>query len=456
MLPALTPDSILVIGHRNPDTDTIASAVGYAWLLNQTGKGNYVAGRVGEVNSQTAFALKHFGLEAPTLVSDVRPRVSDVTEALPAIRKGEKVLDACKSIAKTRRPVAVLDANRKPVGLISGGGLFAYMADALSSASVLALAQELESTAETAIEAGKMTLDATEYIRDVVNPALRSEQDDFLVVDEDGQYVGLCRKSSLLSPPQRKIIMVDHNELEQAVPGLAEAEIVEVLDHHRLNTLPTSIPIRFNIEPVGSCSTLVAERGEDMKLTFPAAIAGLLLCGLLSDTLIFRSPTATERDVYAAKQLARMAEIAPPNSDDKQIMAAIEQLGGDLLGSGAGLASRKPDDIVNTDIKFYDVGGARVGIAQVEVTSFTELSSKFQELYDALKALSDAEKLSLAMLMVTDVVLGNSRLVCVGQQRLIAALPYTRINDHLLDAPGTVSRKKQLLPMVLAALEQAM
>ncbi len=139
----------------------------------------------------------------------------------------------------------MLDANRKPVGLISGAGLFAYMADALSSTSVLALAQELESGAETAIEAGKMTLGALEYIRDVVNPALRSEQDDFLVVDEDGRYVGLSRKSSLLSPPARKIIMVDHNELEQAVPGLAEAEIDEVLDHHRLNSLPTSIRFAF-------------------------------------------------------------------------------------------------------------------------------------------------------------------------------------------------------------------
>jgi manganese-dependent inorganic pyrophosphatase len=449
------PDSILVLGHRNPDTDTIASAVGYAWLLNQTGQGTYLAGRVGEVNSQTAFALKRFGVDAPTLVSDVRARVIDVTEPLPAIRRGEKVLDACRSIAKTRRPVAVLDEQRKPVGLISGGGLFAYMADALSSTSVLALAQELESTAESAIEPGKMTLGAREYIRDVVNPALRSEQDDFLVVDEEGRYVGLSRKSSLLSPPQRKIIMVDHNEPEQAVPGLAEAEIVEVLDHHRMNSLPTSIPIRFNIEPVGSCSTLVAERGEDMGHAFPPSIAGLLLCGLLSDTLIFRSPTATERDEKTAKGLARMAQIAPADADDKQLMAAIEGLGGELLGAGAGLAARAASEIINTDIKFYDVSGARVGIAQVEVTSFSELASKLPELYDGLKALAESEKLALAMLMVTDVVLGNSRLVSVGQTRLISALPYTRIGENLLDAPGTVSRKKQLLPMVLAALEQA-
>src|ERR1700690_961680 len=131
------PDSILVIGHRNPDMDAIASAVGYAWLLNEVNDANYIPGRAGQVNAQTAFALDHFGVDAPMLVTDVRPRVGDLTESLPYLHEGQTLLNACQMIARTRRPAPLLDANQKPVGLLSGAGLFAHLAEALSSTSVL-------------------------------------------------------------------------------------------------------------------------------------------------------------------------------------------------------------------------------------------------------------------------------------------------------------------------------
>jgi manganese-dependent inorganic pyrophosphatase len=447
------PDSTLVIGHRNPDTDAIASAVGYAWLLKQTG-GNYIAGRAGQVNAQTAFALDHFSVESPSLVTDVRVRVGDLVEVLPSLTKGQTLLEACQSTARTRRPSALLDEAQRPIGLITGAGLFATMAEALSSTSVLALAKEFDRPAESAADTASTILNAEEYIRDVLNQVLRSDQDEFIVVEENGRYVGLVRKSFLLSPPRRRIVLVDHNELAQAVPGLEEAEVVEVLDHHRLSTMPTSVPIRFQVEPVGSCSTLVAEHGFELGQTFPEGIAGMLLCGILSDTLTFRSPTATPRDRAAAARLAAMAKLVKARADEEQVNAAIADLGGRLLAAGAGLGMRSGDEIVNTDIKFYEANGLKVGIAQVEVANLSELTSRLADLKESLQNMTVNQGLALALLMVTDVVLGNSRLVAEGQPRLITALPYPRLDDDTLDAPGIMSRKKQLLPTVLAVLSQ--
>ncbi len=435
--------------------DAIASAIGYAWLLGKTSSEKYIAGRVGQVNAQTSFALDYFKVDAPMLVTDVWTRVSDLVETMPSLHRGQTLLEACQSIARTRRPAPLLDDNHKPIGLISGAGLFATMADALSSTSVLALAKEFDRPAEAAVDTSSIILQGEEYIRDVISQVLRSDYDEFLAVDESGHYIGLCRKSYLLSPPRRRVVMVDHNELAQAVPGLEETEVVEVLDHHRLSSMPTSVPIRFQIEPVGSCSTLVAERGVELDITFPEGIAGLLLSGILSDTLTFRSPTVTPRERSAALKLAVMAKLASPKDKEEQVMQSIADFGQLLLAAGAGLGMRPVEEIINTDIKFYETNGAKVGIAQVEVANLSELTPRLEALDEALEELVKSQKLTLALLMVTDVVLGNSRLVAVGQQRVIATLPYARLDDDTLDAPGIMSRKKQLLPTVLAVLSQS-
>ncbi|MBA3872008.1 MAG: DHH family phosphoesterase [Anaerolineae bacterium] len=453
---ATTAESTLVIGHRNPDMDAIASAIGYAWLLEHTSSEKYIAGRAGQVNAQTTFALEYFKVDAPILETDVRTRVSDLVEKMPSLQRGQTLLEACQSIARTRRPAPLLDEDQKPIGLISGAGLFATMADALSSTSVLALAKEFDRPAESAVDSSNIVLQGEEFIRDVISQVLRSDYDEFLVVDDDGHYSGLCRKSHLLSPPRRKIVMVDHNELAQAVPGLEEGEVVEVLDHHRLSSMPTSVPIRFSIEPVGSCSTLVAERGVEQGIVFPEGIAGLLLSGILSDTLIFRSPTATPRDRSIALKLAVMAKLALAKDKEEKVFQSIADFGQQLLASGAGLGMRPVEEIIGTDIKYYETNGAKVGIAQVEVANLSELTPRLEALHEALEELTKSQKLTLALLMVTDVVLGNSRLVVVGQPRVVATLPYPRLDDETLDAPGIMSRKKQLLPTVLAALSQSM
>jgi manganese-dependent inorganic pyrophosphatase len=447
----------LVIGHRNPDMDAIASAVGYAWVLNAINdQKGFIAGRTGKVNAQTAFALERFATTAPELVADIWARVGDLAQPVRSLQVGQTLLQACQVVAETRRSAPVLDRESKPVGLISGSTLFGQLANALSEASVMALANQFQSPVNATLDNNGAVFSSDEHISDVIGQALRSDQDDFLVVDGNGQYAGLVRKADLLAPPRRRVVMVDHNELGQAVPGLEEAELVEVLDHHRLGNIPTAIPIRFQVEPVGSCSTLVTEHGLDEKLVFPTQIAGLLLCGILSDTLVFRSPTTTHRDRQAAEALAVMAGLVPSASDLASIQKAIQDLGGALLAAGAGLGTRSPDEVVNSDLKTYEANGQMAAIAQVEVANFAEISDRLVDLHDALQNMAEAQKLTLALLMVTDVVRGNSRLVVAGQPRVVSALPYARLDDFTLDAPDVVSRKKQLLPAVLAALSQTM
>jgi manganese-dependent inorganic pyrophosphatase len=452
---SMVTNDIIVIGHRNPDMDAIASAVGYAWVLNNApGKASdikYMPGRTGEVNAQTAFALQRFKIEAPTLIVDIWNRVRDIAEAVPTLNRGQTLLDACRIVAQTHRPAPLLDEKSNPIGLLSGSFLFGNLAGALSSASVLELANGLAQPAESAVESAGLVLRGEERIQDVMSQVLRSEQDEYVVVDADGKYIGLVSKSELLSPIKRRLVLVDHNELAQSVPGLEEAEILEVLDHHRLGNPPTSMPIRFRVDTVGSCSTLVAEEAIEYGLTFPPEIAGILLCGILSDTLVFRSPTTTERDKAVGKKLAEMAKL-----EGSDTASGIEELGSALLAAGAGIGRRPVNEVVNSDLKFYEVNGSQVGIAQVEVTNFRELLPRLPELQDEMKAMTESRKLALMMLMVTDVVRGNSRLVTVGQPRVVAALPYMHTDDGTLDAPGVVSRKKQLLPTVLASLAQVL
>ncbi len=425
-----------VIGHRNPDTDAIVSAIGYAWMLNQHSPDAYIPARAGGLNPQTLFALDHFGIEQPILVADVRPRVRDVAELLDPLPAGSTVLDACQRIATARRSLPLLDAHGAALGLVSGAGLFAYLADALGTP---ALDARLRETAARALDPTPVDLPADAYIQEVLPGVLRSDQDEYLVREE--HYAGVCRKADLLTPPRRRLILVDHNEPSQAVPGLEDAELVEVMDHHRINPMATLMPIRFFVDPVGSTSTLVSERADLHVVVFVPEIAGLLLCGILSDTLVFRSPTTTERDRSAARKLAALAALDPFT------------FGQQLLAAGAGLGTRLAEEIVAADQKSYDVGRFRVSISQVEVTHFNEIEGRLDALAAALRQQVTIGGYALGMLMITDVVRADSRLLLeAADSRLINALPYPQLDGKLYDAPGVVSRKKQLLPSVLAAL----
>jgi manganese-dependent inorganic pyrophosphatase len=226
--------------------------------------------------------------------------------------------------------------------------------------------------------------------------------------------------------------------------------LVEILDHHRLGNPTTHEPIRFTVDVVGSTSTLVSELTEDAGLSPPPELAGLMLAGLLSDTLIMTSPTTTLRDHAAAERLARWAFVWGTPLEGE----SIESYGKKVLSAGTGLSTRDAMDVVTSDMKKYDTDSIRFAIAQAEVSDLYELNEFLEPLKDALQELKERRSLDFAMLMVTDVVQGDSRLLMVDAPLVLDQLPYRPMADGTRMATGVVSRKKQLLPMVLSLLEQ--
>lgn len=444
---------IYVIGHVNPDTDSIASAMGYAWLIRERDSEDVVAARAGAINPQTTWVLKKLGLEPPFLLTDASPRFETITRRLDTTTPDEPLKEAWTILNRTGGIAPVVNQeDSTPCGLITGLSLFNYLAKQIGPhprRQEMRIADILDSPSKEACDAAVPRFLFTTRIRDVINRILREEHNEFLIVDEKGLYLGVCTQREVLNPPRLRLILVDHNEPGQALGALEEAELLEILDHHRLGNMSTHAPIRFSVDVVGSTSTLVSERIEEAGLSAPPEMAGLLLAGLLSDTLIMTSPTTTDRDRRASERLARWAFVRNGLLAGETIQSYGEQ----VLRSGAGLATRNADEIVNTDLKLYEAGGFSFAIAQVEVTDLLQLDEHLAALQKALDGLREHKGLDFAMLMVTDVVKNTSRLLTVKAPPILDDLPYPRKSDGTRLASGVVSRKKQLLPVVLGLLE---
>jgi manganese-dependent inorganic pyrophosphatase len=443
---------IYVIGHVNPDTDSIAAAMGYAWLLRESEGEDYTAARAGPLNPQTTWVLKRLELEAPLLLTDASPRFESICRRLDSTSPDSPLRDAWSIANRTWGVAPIVTEDGLPFGLVNGPGLFAFLSQLVGPhprRQGLTIAEILELPCREACDSKVPRFQLNSRIRDSLNRVLREEGDDFLVVDENGLYAGVCRQRDVLNPPRLKLILVDHNEPGQAVGSVEEAELIEILDHHRLGNPSTHTPIRFTVDVVGSTSTLVSERVEETGLSAPTPLAGLLLAGLLSDTLILTSPTTTERDCQAAERLARWAFARRGPLEGE----SIKSYGDEVLQAGSGMNTRSAEEIVNTDMKMYEAGGFSFAIAQVEVTDLIQLDEHRDALYKALVDLRDKRGLDFAMLMVTDVLRGSSRLLLTNEPPNLGDLPYPLQPDGTRLAEGVVSRKKQLLPVVLGLLE---
>ncbi|GAB4541023.1 MAG: putative manganese-dependent inorganic diphosphatase [Anaerolineales bacterium] len=443
---------IYVIGHVNPDTDSIAAAMGYAWLLRERDGLNAIAARAGALNAQAAWALKKLGLEAPVLLTDASPRFESVMRRLDTIRPDSQLGHAWALASRTGGIAPVVHEDGKPYGIINGLSLFKYFSETLGPRPGDTTVKEMmNAPCKDAADTSVSKYAVNTHIRDVLNKLLRDEHNDYWVVDENGVYVGIANQREVMNPPRLKIILVDHNEPRQSIAALEEAELLEILDHHRLGNPYTHQPIRFTVDVVGSTSTLVSELTAEAGLSMPPALAGILLAGLTADTLILTSPTTTARDKAAAERLARWAFVggAPLKGE------TIESYGKQVLSAGAGLSNRAPSDVVSTDIKAFEGGGFKFAVAQAEVTDIMQLSEHLSPLQNALDELREKRGLDFAMLLVTDVVRGTSRLLITSNPPVILSeLPYPPLPDGTRDAPGVVSRKKQLLPAVLGLLEK--
>ncbi|MDB6072277.1 MAG: Inorganic diphosphatase [Verrucomicrobiales bacterium] len=547
---------VYVIGHKNPDTDAICSALGCAELLRLTRYPDAVAACCGGLNPRTRWVLERAGLEAPHLIMDLRPTAETICRAdVIKAHEHETFLDVYQRMERAEvRTIPIVDAEGHVTGIASIQDLLklllhniedkaearrvrttiANMARTLEGHIacgkdldteldfILTVSASSEETVEDRLheypreqlvvvvgdrpEVHRMALEVkvraivltggaqmapdllerarkegcavlschhdtastTQLIRcsrriaDAVDrnfksfgakthiANLRTEiqhvpQALFPVVREDtGELVGVFSKSDLLEPPRQRLVLVDHNELSQAVPGAADANILEVLDHHRLSgNLVSREPIRFINEPVGSTCTIVARLYQLSNLRPSPAIAICLCAGLISDTLNLTSPTTTATDREVLSWLAGQAGIV------------VEDFSRSFFAAGSLLRSSPAETILNTDRKEFVENGWSISISQIEELSLEHFPSRADDLRAALVALAHDRKQDFACLIVTDIRSHNSLLLVTGSQSVIDEIDFPHMAPDLFEMDGVVSRKKQFFPFISRVLARA-
>lgn len=547
------PDKrIYVIGHRNPDTDSIAAAIGYAELKRSLGDERVQAAAAGPLNPQSRYILQRLALPAPLLLADVYPRVRDVLRApavtataLTPLREGLELLHR-----HGVRALPVIDGAGRPVGLVSLLRLSEQYLTAAAggvreiTTTVRALAQSLAGVSHAAVaddrlatyhlfvgamsegsfleriagyppeslliitgdrpaihdlaiargvgilivtggrevgdslraraKAAGVVLLTTPHdtataawlarlstpLQVFADPAFVQVQLDegldalrlkllhagapaVLVVDADGRLAGVATKSSLLTPIPYALILVDHNELGQAVLGAEGVEIREVIDHHKLGNPATNQPIAFTAAPVGSTSSLVAAKYREYGVQPPPPIAALLLAGILSDTVMLKSPTTTGFDREQADWLAGHAGL-DPIAFGREIFAACSGFS----------AHASPREALCADFKHFAAGEVRFGVGQVEVVDFAEFERLREELRQALLQVRREDRLDLAALMVTDIHTETTLLLTTPYNGLELVIGSPQLAPQLYELRGVMSRKQQLVPLLLKALGQ--
>jgi manganese-dependent inorganic pyrophosphatase len=263
-----------------------------------------------------------------------------------------------------------------------------------------------------------------------------------MVLDDEGGVCGVVTKSNLLQSSSLKLVLVDHNELSQAVPGADQVDILEVIDHHRLGNFHTEAPIRFINQPLGSTCSVVATLYRQAGIEPESRVSGLMLAGLLSDTVLLKSPTTTEVDRDLVDWLSKYSGLDP------------DMFGSQMFAAGSALAAYPCiEDLLTADFKEYEVDSRCFGVGQVEVVDFQEFEERREEVLQGLRSLVDKQNLGLACLLVTNIVQQNSQLVVCGDKDLIAAVGYPQIEPGRFELKGVLSRKKQLLPHLLRAFK---
>jgi manganese-dependent inorganic pyrophosphatase len=541
---------VYVIGHRNPDTDSIASAIAYAELKTCQGQTGVTAAMAGTPNPQTRYILERLALDAPLYLADVHPKVRDVINRQPITATASMPLrDVLELFHRhTIRVLPVVDAGNVPVGVVSllklsekylvagsdrkrgidtsirsltdciGGTVlcgasleevehlhlfigamreesFADRIAGYDSSSLLVMTGDRPTIHQSAIDRGVRLLVVTggfspaadmlaqaekcgvtiistphdtataawlarlstplscfvepkfakigvaESLEHLRLKLLHSGEPAVITVEEDGTLAGIATRSSLLTPIPYALILVDHNELAQAVPGAGSVEILEVIDHHKMGNPPTNQPITFMAAPVGSTCTVVASLFRESGINPQKKIAALLLAGIMSDTVILKSPTTTARDrqmVHWLEQLSGLDHVL---------------FGKEIFSSCSGFKSHDSLEMaVTSDFKDFCAGETRFGIGQVEVVGFEEFFELKEQLRIILGQLRQQKRLDMAGLMVTDIHSETSLFLAEGKNELAHVMGYPQLEPHLYELQGVMSRKKQMVPHLLKVL----
>ena len=543
---------VWVVGHKNPDTDSICAAISYAYLKNQSGdKKTYVAKRAGAVNEETRYVLERFGVEEPPLVSYAGAQIKDINirktagvsnqislkrawelmkklevVTLPVTNQFGKlegvivtkdiatsymdVLDNCvlskartqyKTIAETidgevyagnehahfvRGKVVIATSNPEYMAdyiedddlVILGDREEAQMQAIRSNASCIIIGGGLEVAEEVKKLAEKrdcviittpfdtfsvarlinqsmpikqymtrrelVTFDIDDYVDDVKDVMSRVRHRDFPVLGSNGNYVGMISRRNLMNMQKKQIILVDHNEKSQAVDGIGEAEILEIIDHHRLGSLETVSPVYFRNQPLGCTSTIIYQMYQEQRVEIPKEIAGLLLSAIISDTLMFRSPTCTPFDKGVAKRLAEIADVD------------IEDHAKKMFRAGSDFKNKTTEEIFYQDFKIFHTEDGDFGVAERSAVSREEVEQIAEQLRPVLPQVLGEKRLNMVYVMLTDILEESSKIIFAGEDAgKILAHAFKKQEDAdgiLLDC--IISRKKQMIPTLMNEMSE--
>lgn len=549
-------NNIYVIGHKNPDTDSICSAISYAYLKNELSQKQeeeckYIPTRAGHINEETQYVLRYFEQEAPLFVNDIRPQVTDIeirkTEgvdaglslkkawdimrgarivSLPIIEEGKlagiitvsdiaysdmdvydnmilsKAGTNYKNIVETidgemivgdlegefeEGHVLIAAANPdmmegyiEPQDMVILGNRYESQLCAIEmdaqcivvcmgatvSKTIRKMAKEhgcriIVSPYDTYTVArlinhsmpvryfmtteNLITFHTTDYVDDIQETMAKRRFRDFPITDNQGNYVGMISRRNLLDLDRKKLILVDHNEKAQAVDGFEEAEILEIIDHHRLGNIETNSPVYFRNQPVGCTATIIYQIFMEQGVSIPENIAGLLCSAIISDTLVFRSPTCTAMDVNAARALEKIAGIECETYAQK------------MFAAGSDLKSKTAEEILYQDFKRFEFGDYNIGIGQITAMNAEELQNIKQRLLPYIREVHEKDDMDMIFFMLTDIIKESTELLFCGKnsaELVEEAFHQKNSEEGCVNLSGVVSRKKQLVPAFMMAISQ--
>ena len=543
---------VVVIGHRNPDTDSICSAIAYAELKNRTSTLVCEPRRAGKMNQETEFVLKKFGVTPPRMCTDVNPKIRDVDyREMPGIpgstslRRAWKIMRdqqidtlsitsadnelegiiTVKDLATANMDVfdtAVLAKSRtsyKNILETLNGTMVVGNADAVCTTGHIKIGTATPEMLESSVEKGDIVILSNRYesqlcaiekeaslliicngakvgrtiqriadetgvaimttpvdtyaagklisqcapisyymtrdnilkftlvtpVADVTRVMAKVRHRYFPILDEDGKYCGMVSRRNVIALRKRRIILVDHNEATQAVEGFDQAEILEIIDHHRIGSLETSGPVYFRNQPVGCTATIITQMYDENGVDIPPQIAGLLLAAILSDTLAFRSPTCTPVDENAAKRLAKIAGVD------------IEEFSTEMFEAGEKLDGKTPEEVFLQDFKVFMCGDIRFGVAQGSYMTRKNLQAAQALLQPYLEEARNKQNVEDLYMLLTDVPKEESVVICTGRyaaEVLSNGFESRPAADGSWTLPGVVSRKKQFIPAMMSAYQE--
>lgn len=544
-------DLVYVSGHRNPDTDSICSAIAYSYLLNATNKYNAIPVRLGEINRETEYVLKRFGVEHPVLLKTVKQKVEDLNYDKVTVFSKDLTLKTAWFLLKQQnlKSAPILDEHGQLLGLLSTSNIIEgymdqwdsevlkkaktpvenvidtleanviYLNDALKviegdihiaamsgseakkrihendvvivggdrsddleelisvKPSLIVLTGSLTAdenvvkkceeqgisiistpfntyqTSQQIVQAIPVeyvmikgdiktfsTDDTLDYMKEVMS---ETRYRGYPVIDLNNRCVGSISRFALLKGLRKKVILVDHNERGQSIPGIEEADILEIVDHHRVADIQTVGPLLFRGEPLGSTATIVTKIFDELDVEMPSHIAGLLLGAVVSDTLLFKSPTCTPVDTKIAKKLAEIAGVD------------IQEFAMEMFKAGTSLVGKTVDEIFNQDFKKFSFDNLQVGVAQVNSMDIEGFLPYKKDMLDYMNKFAEDNNLEFTLLLLTDIINANSEIFVGGPRPELVEKAF---NVQLTECQGTlagvISRKKQVVPAITAVMSE--